>query len=321
MIPPSLRAIVPLAIGLATGVAGAVLFLQSMPPAEGSAAERAAKLEVELKHANNRLAAFEAADPHGRRKPGQSFKDRAGRIVEDLRDGKPVSPDDIFHAMQPFIRDFSPLFDRIRVRQMEKESDALAGEMARKYGLNPKQQEALQAWLKERAAEESKRYFDTVSQEGIKLEDLASAAQDVRIDDGIESFMEKTIAGDKLAAFKADRMTEKVARVQSDADMRVERLDDIVDLDDQQRGQLFGVMARGSRDYDPAMQFEGLGEDHPALTSGMSKQQAVFAVLRPEQRTAYEEAKKQQAEQARKDMADLGLTVPDNWTAPDPLDN
>ena len=45
-----------------------------------------------------------------------------------------------------------------------------------------------------------------VSQEGTKLEDLAN----VRVDDGIEKLMDATLSGEKLTAFKADRMLEKV---------------------------------------------------------------------------------------------------------------
>ena len=102
-----MRPLIPLVVGLAVGIAGAVLFLQSMPPKEGSAEERLAKMEVDLKKANNRVAALEAADPNGRRKPGRTLADGARGIAENFRDGKPVTPDDLFHAFQPFMRDFS----------------------------------------------------------------------------------------------------------------------------------------------------------------------------------------------------------------------
>ena len=93
-----------------------------MPGAEGSPEERATWLEVELKKAQNRIAALEAADPRGRRKPGRTFADGARNIAEDIRDGRPVSPDDLFRATQPLLRDLSPLFDRMRVREERRGS-------------------------------------------------------------------------------------------------------------------------------------------------------------------------------------------------------
>ena len=315
-----MRPLIALIVGLAVGVAGAILFAQSMPPKEGSAEERVGKLEVELKRANNRVAALEGSDPNGRKRPGRTLKDNVRGIAENIRDGKPVTPDDVFRATQPLIRDLAPLFDRIRVRELQRQSDAKAGEIARKYALNPAQQESLKKWLDQNAADEAKRYTDLISQDGTRLEDLAKASNEVRVDDSVDRYMEATLQGEKLAAFRATRMLEKVENVQKEADMKVTRLDDIVGLDDTQRGQVFGVMARGARDFDPAMQFEGLGADTAALDSGKSKQDAILAILTSEQRLSYEKDRVQKRITAQKDMEAIGLTLPAEFDSSDLLD-
>lgn len=315
-----MRSLIPLLVGLAVGVAGAVLFLQSMPPAAGSAEERAGKLEAELKKANNRVAALEGADPQGRRRPGRTTKDGVRNIYQDMKDGKPVTPDDVLRAMQPFLRDMSPLFDRIRTRELQRQSDSKAGELARKYSLTPAQQESLKNWLDQNAADQAKRFSDLISRDGTTLEDLARASVTVRADDGLDPFMESTLRGEKLTAYRTDRMLERVERVQQEADMKVERLDNIVKLDETQRGQVFGLMARGAPDFDPAMRFEGLGTETGALTSGPSKQDAILAVLRPDQREAYETERTKRREEAQKEMQALGLTLPEDFHSFDPLD-
>jgi hypothetical protein len=262
---------------------------------------------------------MEAANPSARR-PGRTLADGARNLAENLREGKPVSPDDIFRATQPLIRDLAPLFDRMRVRELQRQTDAKAGELARKYALNPTQQKALAEWLNQNAEDEAKRFTDLISQEGTKLEDLAKASKDVRVDDGLEKFMERTLSGDRLLAFKTDSMTEKVSRVQQEADMKVTRLDAIVSLDDAQRGEVFGVMARGARDFDPAMQFEGLGTDRGALATGQSKQEAVLAVLRPDQRQIYQNEQEKRRTAARQEMESLGLTPSADWNPAELLD-
>lgn len=315
-----MRPLISLVIGLVVGVVGAILFAQSMLPEEGSADERVAKLEVELKRANNRVAALEGADPSGRRRPGRTVKDNVRGIAEDIRDGKAVTPDDVFRATQPLIRDLAPLFDRIRVRELQRQSDSKAGEIARKYSLNLAQQEALKKWLDQNAEMEAKRYSNLISQDGTRLEDLAKASNDVRVNEGLDKYLESTLQGEKLASYKSDRMLEKVKSVQDEADMKVTRLDGIVGLDDAQRGQAFGVMARGASDFDPAMQFKGLGTDTGALSSGKSKQDAILEVLRPEQRQAYEDDRKQKRLAAQKDMEAIGLTLPADFDSSDLLD-
>lgn len=313
----NIRSAIPLVTGLAIGVAGAILFIQSMPPPKGSAQEKLDELGAQLKTANTRIATLEASDPRGRRKPGKTFADGARGLAEDFRDGKAVTPDDILRAMQPVIRDLSPVFERMRARDMQRESDKMVGELARKYSLNASQQASLKTWLDEKAEYESKRYFDVVSQEGATLEDMAEASKDIRLDDGLDKFMEGTLSGEKLATFKTDRMTEKVNKVQAEADTKVERLNGVVTLDDAQRGQVFGLMARGAKDFDPGMSFEGLGTDTAPLATGRSKQDAILAVLRPDQKAAYEAEREKRREAARKDLEEIGLSLPENF---DPME-
>lgn len=315
---PSLRSVIPLVAGLAIGATGSVLFLQSMPPPEGSPEERIGKLEADLKSAHNRVATLEAADPHGRNRPGRTMKDGLRSIADDFRNGRPVTPDDVFRATQPLIRDLAPLFDRMRTKELQRQSDALSGELARKYSLNPAQQESLKKWLDIRAEEEAKRYTATISQQGAKLEDLNEATHDIRLDEGLESFMQNTLSGEKLAAFQTERMKEKVGSVQQEADMKVERLDHIVTLDDAQRGQVFGMLARGARDFDPAMQFEGLGTS--TTLQGKSKQDAILSVLRPDQREAYEAAREKQRAETEKELGSMGLSMPADWESQDFLE-
>lgn len=310
-LPASVRSAIPLLVGLAIGGVGATLFLQSMPGEEGSPEERANKLEAQLKSANNRITSLEAADPH-RRRPGRTLADGARSIAEDIREGRPISPDDIFHAMQPFMRDLSPLFDRMRVHQQKQMIDSMTGELARKYDLNPAQQESLKNWFREKAERDAKAYSDLVAQDGTRLEDVMKATANVRPDDGLDEYMGSVLSGDKLAEFKSERMTQRAERVQQEADRNVQRLDNIVHLDDTQRDQVFGIMARGSRDYDPGMKLEGVGGDIGS-TPGGNRNEAMLRLLRPEQREAYEAERQQRRDAAEKDMQAMGLTLPPTW--------
>jgi len=311
-IPQSIRTLLPLVIGLLAGALGATMFRQSLPGPEGSPEERANKLEVELKHAHNRLSALEGADPSGRRRPGRTLADGARNIAEAIRAGKPVSPDDILRASQPLLRDLAPLFDRMRVKQQQQIIESMTGELARKYNLTPQQQTALKQWFEDKSNADAQRWNKLISQDGTRIEDLMRAARDVRPDDGLDQFMATTLSGDKLTEFQTTRMAQRAERVQQDADQRVQRLDSIVQLDTTQRDQVFGIMARASRDYDPAMQLEGIGGEITPTTGG-NRQQAMLAVLRPEQRAAYASAQQQRHDEAAKNMESLGLTLPADW--------
>ncbi len=323
-LPQSIRALLPLIIGLVVGGVGATLFRESMPGGEGSPEERANKLEVELKQANNRIAALEATNSQAPEPQGvlgriagskdrrRTLADGARQIAEDIREGRPVSPDDIFRASQPLMRDLAPLFDRIRVKAQQQEIERMTGELARKYNLTPEGQEALKQWFVEQSNKTAKQWSEMVARDGTRLEDIIRASHDVRFDEGLDDFMPSLLSGDQLAAFQAERLAERMQRVQHEADTKVQRLDAIVGLDEAQKDQVFGIMVRGSREYDPSMIIDGaLGPVGP--TPGGNPREAMLSVLSADQRAAYEAETARRRAEAAKDMAAVGLTLPPNW--------
>ncbi|HEX8295836.1 MAG TPA: hypothetical protein VF593_06015 [Chthoniobacteraceae bacterium] len=319
-IAQSLRSILPLIIGLAVGIVGAVMFAESMPGAAGSAEERAAKLEAELKKSRNRVAALEAESGSGGKsggrsgdgKPGKTFADGARNIAEDLREGRPVSPEDIYRSSKPLLRDLAPIFDRMRVKQEQHAIQRMTGELARKYDLSPENQTALKEWFQRKSQEEAKRWSELISADGTRLEDLMRASREVRPDTGLDAFMSGILPPEKLAAFQSERMAERAQRVQQEADRKVQRLDSIVGLDETQRDQIFAVMARSSREYDPAMVLEG-SQGEIGLTPSGNPQAAMLSILKPEQRTAFDAELQRRRETAMKEAETIGLTLPPGW--------
>jgi hypothetical protein len=205
----------------------------------------------------------------------------------------------------------------MRVRDQMRRVDSMTGELARKYDLNDGQQAALKAWFEQKAEADAKVWSDLVASDSASLEDLARASRDIRPDEGLDAFMATQLSGQKLADFQTERMTERAGRVQQEADLRVQRLDGIVKLDDAQRDQVFGIMARGSRDYDPAMKLEGIGGDIGA-TPGGGTHDAMLSVLRPDQRAAYEAERQRRRDEAAEELSQIGLSLPENW---DPLED
>jgi hypothetical protein len=296
-----------------------VWFGRSLPGAPGTAEERTVRLEQELKRANREIAALKADNPGASSRPGRTVRDGLREIADDIRAGRPVTPDDIFRMTQPLLRDLSPLLDRMRVREQQHMTESLTGELARKYDLTPGQQEQLARWFEAKAGENAKRWSDLVGQEGTRLEDLVKATRDLRPDDGLDEFMDRTLTGDKLTAFKTERMALRAERVQQTADRAVARLDGMVGLDDTQRDQVFAIAARSSADYDPAMKLEGIGGDLSGKPAANSRE-AMLEVLRPDQRAAYETERQKQYDEASKNAAVLGLTLPADWNPLDELE-
>ena len=150
--------------------------------------------------------------------------------------------------------------------------DSIAGELTRKYNLNDRQQEALKDWLDEQAEAQSRQITDLLDSEESGFVDF-SLAMNEGLDgrsrrEAIDAFMEKTLEPDALAEYERERMTRAVERVQNEAEGRVQRLDRLVELDEEQKDQAFAILAQGSEYFDSSMQFEGLANDFAIVMDG-----------------------------------------------------
>lgn len=309
-----MRALLMLITGLAVGITGAVLFQTSFPPPAGSVEARNADLERELTKTRVELAAAEARAP----KPGlttqQKLAGGARDIVDDLKAGRTVDMNDVYRAAKPALRDFSPIFERLQRREMLKHNERVLDDLTRKYHLSPAQQVRLREWLKTKTETNLAAYHEFTLRDSTTLEDLAQAGRRNRPDDdGLDDFMENTLSGGDREQFKTDRLNQKVARVQDEADRRVSQLNRIVTLDEGQQDQVFALMARSSPDFDPSMQLEGLASGSTQLSSGQSRDEAIMNVLRPDQQAQYEEARQERMGAAQSELEAVGLKFPENW--------
>lgn len=308
-----MRAAIPLIFGLIIGSIGAFLFQRSFPPDPGTSAAKIAELDEQLTRTRIRLAALETNAP---RKPSSTsgvLKAGARTIFEDLRDGRPVDMNEVFQTLKPVMRDLAPIFDRIRRKELKHMNEQILADLTRKYHLDASQQKALKAWQQSKAEFEAKLFTAFATSETTTFEDMVKASRAPRTSSGLDGFMESTLTGEDLANFKSDRMNERVQNVQNEAEHKVSRLHREVELDEAQQDQVFAIMARSSPDFDPAMKFEGLGDDTAKLAPGQSRNDAIMAVLRPDQRQQYEHRRVLRRQEAEQDFQEMGLKLPANW--------
>jgi len=298
-------------IGLAVGGLGVGLFQHSRPGEAGSPEKQIQHLESELQQARTRIAALEETRPRAARSPAQTAYDRGRAIAQRLRDGIPVSSDDLFRAAQPLLRDMSPLLERIVGQKFKRQSDSLMGELARKYDLNPNQQDTLQKWFSEKSRAEQKKWNDLISSDNTTYLQLVKSMRNDRTDEGLDAVMEGLLQGPQLEAFKAERLEERAQRVQFYADMQVQRINEIVRLDPAQTDRLFGIMAQSSPDYDSSIRLEGVtGEIAPA---NLHPRDALKSVLRPDQLSKYEDDRERRFMEVSREMNELGVQLPADW--------
>lgn len=307
----NLPSLLPLALGLIIGAIGAILFRSTLPPEVGSPEEKIAKLQHELKKTQIELK--EITDRSPRKRFGPTTHDGVRSIAHAMQDGRPVTPDDIFNAFKPLMRDLSPLTQRISALEAQRRAESLAGEYARKYGLNQQQQQQLIEHLTANQKEHDEKLSELVESDHTSLRQYLKTERNFDSKAGLDAFMSQHLKGDELQAYQTERITEKSELAQQDADLQVRRIDGIVALDEQQQAQMFRYMAQTSRHYDPQMQFEGLAENTNPLPKNISREDALLSVLRPEQRASYQQHKQERLNKEQEEAAKLGIMIPNDW--------
>ena len=130
--------------------------------------------------------------------------------------------------------------------------------------------------------------------------------------EGAESLMEGFLEGEERESFRAENLAKRARVVQQEADRNLQRLDDMVELDDAQHEQLFGVLVRGAEGYRPGLGPAGQEGEERALNR-QERDAAIRAVLRPEQVRELDEARAARREVAESQMGRVGLVLPRDW--------
>jgi len=317
--PPSdtMRNVLILLIGLAIGAAAAILIRGSILPPGGTPEARILALEDELRDTKMRLSKIDPAQARPHEDYGAAALAAGLRnMLEDFKAGRPVNLNSAYQSVKPLFGALVPIFDRIRRTGERREFERIAGEMSRKYNLTGPQQEELKQWMKDQSERNFATFKKAVLAPGAKLDDLVKATKDVRPDDGLDGFMESKLQGAALESYRKDRLTERAERVQNEADWKVERLNSMVALDEDQKDKVFSIMARTSKDFDPQMQLEGVTADAAPASAG-DRDADIMAVLRPDQRANYNDWREKRRARAEQEFMEFGMQMPEGWDALD----
>ena len=301
-----------LIIGLLVGAAAALLFSKSLPPEEGSLEDQLEEARMELRSKERTILEFERTGGVGRGR--RTVRDGLRGIMRDLRDGKEVSVDDLFATMKPWLRDVSPLFDRVRELNGEDWADRMTGQWAREYDLTKAEEEELKQWFIRKNQERGEAFNQVIHSDQSGFVDFIKATEyDWRDSQGADEVMEGFLEGEELATFQEERLSQRVDSVQGDADRGVTRLGEIVDLDDDQQVEAFAILVRGSEDYrEGEMAFDGMGAQSEALDK-RERDAALREIMRPEQIEVFDAHVIERRTKAEEDMGKLGITLPNDW--------
>ncbi|MFT6862473.1 MAG: hypothetical protein ACJAVK_001031 [Akkermansiaceae bacterium] len=295
-----------LIIGIIVGVAGGIMFTKSQRPEPDSLEDRLELAEQQAERAERQLRAL-------RKYAERSERGEFRRLVRDLKDGKEVSFDDLLGTAKPWMRQISPVMERVRKVNEANWAESRVSEWTREYDLNDAEKEELKAYFLGQSEANAEKITGVIeSDESGFVEFVQATNNDWRDFEGASDLMEGFLEGEELAAFQNERLDKRVDAVQDEADRKLGRLDGVVGLDDGQQEELFRVMVRGSEDYRPEVNPEDYAGDASQLDQA-ARDAAIDSVLRPEQRATLNEYRAEQAREIEEQWRKYQLAPPKNF--------
>lgn len=282
-----------LLIGLLVG-GGIVAIMPKSRPAGPSAPPAVATVDTRALDAANRriadlqerLRASELANtPAPAPSPEQRAKDPAAAAAMDIKG--------LLQDSRPLLNRMAPMFQEGMNRGITQQVDRLASEL----GLDAGQKEALRAKLTALGAEEMKKFTSRLNDPNMTPDKLFQPQASPFSPDVLNATLKETLTPDQFSQYEKKETADRVARLERQANSQVERLGSRLNLSEEQKDQVFGVMVKSS---DPSLQVEtGTGAD-AGVSAGSDRDTAIRAILTPEQLKTYDEdAKREQDRRAR----------------------
>ena len=260
-------------------------------PAAVPADPRIAKLEKELadlKARQDKTAKPETADAT---KPAEEKPD-ANKLLKDA---------------QPLLKSLTAAFEPRRKEMAERMIDAQVKRLTALANLTPDQAAALKAHLEQLDKENQDKWKGTIEGD-MKMEDLANLRRGGfgDADKALDEWAAANLPPDQAETYKTGRLREKTERITRSANAQVESLGRRLGLDETQKDKLFNVIVRTDSSYDPSMKLEGVG-DAAAVAEGQSREEAIAAILTPEQAEKYNASQDDRRSRRERFMESLGI--------------
>lgn len=237
-----------------------------------AAQARIASLEKELTALNSAKAAAEAKPIEN--SAAASTGDEQVDVNKLLKDAKPL------------LKSLTSAFEPQRKAMVEGMIKDKVKRMTELAGLDPQQAAALQAHL-ESLDKANQAKWKGMMEKDINLAELRNMGRDGNnTQKAMDEWAAANLTGEQAKDYDKKRLTEKSEQITKSANSQVERMDRELDLDETQKDKVFNILVKTDKNFDPTMQLQGV-DATTSIGEGQSKDDAIAAVLSPEQKDKY----------------------------------
>lgn len=219
-------------------------------------------------------------------------------------------PNRMLKEAKPLIKMFSKAMGPQRDEAVRKMITEGVKQMTAKANLTPEQAAALEAHLLA-VDEENKKKWDEALNKDLSMQDLMNMGRNRRADPQnlLDDWAAANLTGEQAEKYQTSRLTEKSEKITANANERLERLNKDLGLSEAQQDQVFNILVQTDKNYDSKLQIEGAAGTQ--LGKDIKREEAIAAVLTPDQAAKYQTSLNQRKETEKSWGKMLGIRPED----------
>ncbi len=213
----------------------------------------------------------------------------------------------LFKDAKPLIKSLSAAFQPRRDEMAKRFIDDQVKKFAAKSKLTPEQEAAFRAHLESRDKENKAKWDQAIEKDAgmAELMAMGRGGQNLSPEKVQDEWAGANLTPDQAKEYQQARLTEKSEQITKTANFKMESLGQKLGLSETQKDQVFNILVQSDPQYDQSMRLEGVSATAP-LGEEVKRDEAIAAVLTPEQQQKYEAQKQERGNAWRRMMGGGG---------------
>jgi hypothetical protein len=197
--------------------------------------------------------------------------------------GRINNMNDLVNQSRPLLNSMVPMFTNMMKQGIDQQVERLTKEL----NLDTVQTDTLRQKLNAMGEQEMAEFSKRLNDPNTSPEDLIRRDGGVFAEEKLDEALKGTLTDEQYAGYSTKQLAQRAERLERQANGEVERLGGRLNLTEEQKDKVFQAVVTTSDNFDPALKVEtGSAADIP---QGLSREDAIRAVLTPEQVKIYDE--------------------------------
>ena len=210
----------------------------------------------------------------------------------------------LLNDARPLMKSLALMFGEQRKKMTERFIKGMAEKLAEQMGLTEEQTEGMIAhFLK--LDEENFAKIKAMLDRPLTILDVFTVMKDMNPQKSMDDYVMTKLTDEQKQSWEKQKLETKAQQLERTATRQLDRMS-ALNLDEQQKDQVFDILVKKNPQYDSSLSVEGIETGIAPVNDGKSQDEAIAALLREDQMEEWNKIQERQANEKKRMTDALG---------------